>query len=189
MAEPPQMGVIGVEDSVPIIAHCTANNPFRLCHILHIQDAIVSEVVVGDVGDQGGITAIENQPSAKQSTSGGLEDGQIYLLVTQGESSRPWSGPVSFFHLSSVYHYTIRGRSGVSDSSITQDAHRHAGGGGFSIGACDEGERDALEFCPVYRCWRGQIPGGPGLTVASEPQRDLVIIPNKRDIMLECDVL
>ena len=75
--------VVGVQHRRPITRHGLDHDLLDRGQLTHRGDAADSQVVAGDVEDDGHVIAVVAQPGAQNAAAGHLEDGHLHVRVLE----------------------------------------------------------------------------------------------------------
>ncbi len=112
-------------------------------------DAVLAQMVGGDVGDNGGAGTGDGQATAQDAASGDFENADFQSRVAQQEACASGAGIVALVEDVVADLDEFGGRQARDLARRATHGGDQAGGGGLAVGAGDERHRNVVQEAPV----------------------------------------
>ena len=86
---------VGAEDDAAVGGDDAGDDGLDAGHGREVVHAVIAEVVVADVGDDGGVAAVDGEAAAQDAAARDLEDREVDVAVAQDGAGGGGSGPVA----------------------------------------------------------------------------------------------
>ena len=148
---------------------------------VRVLDAVLAQMVGGDVGDDGGIRAGHRQAAAQDAAAGELQHRDLDPGVAQGEAGAAGAGIVAPVQDLVADADPVAGAEAGDLAGGARHGGEQADGGRLAVGAGDQDQRDVVDSRPVDLLGVGQLVVVPGERAGAEADRDPAVALDEGD--------
>ena len=175
-----QARIVGVEDQGAAMQRL-GDDELGVGDAVRVLDAVLAQMVGGDVGDDGGIGAGHGQAAAQDAAAGELQHRDLDPGVAQDEARAAGAGIVAPVQDLVADPDPVAGAEAGGLAGGAGHGGEQADGGRLAVGAGDQDQRDVVDRGPVDLLGVRQLVVVPAERARAEADRDPAVALDEGD--------